>query len=213
MQTTTTGSFGELFISSVRRVPWKGFVLGLFVPLVTMQLCDLLHKPILGAILAMVWCIVFFLADLFVKKEANAFALITLFMIATQFAAHVLTARLPQDAVLLSFVGIIDEGVFCLLLLISCGTKKPLILLLLGKEVPESIPEIIRRSRFLSARMARRDASLGVFVFHANRRATFSPLSRNAADRHDRIPLRLADRSAVSRHERHASEMVLAQTL
>jgi hypothetical protein len=143
-----TPSIWRILVTSVPKAPWTGFVFGLFLPLVLMQIGDLLQMSKLGFFLALGVCAIFFVVDFFRMMWPNAFALITLFMMTTQYGAHALAARYPDRAVACSFVTILDEGMFALLFLFSLCTRKPLILFLLGKDVAESIPETIQKSSY-----------------------------------------------------------------
>lgn len=144
-------SFWDLFISSLPKVPWHGFVCGLFLPLVLMQIGGMLQTPTFSALAAIGVCVLFFAIEWRRTKQPNAFALITFFMITTQYAAHALAARHPTWTAACSFVAIIDEGTLAVLFFLSLGTKKPLILMFLGKEVTESIPEQIQKSSYYLA--------------------------------------------------------------
>lgn len=141
-------SLAKLFVTSLPNVPWNGFVFGLFVPLTLMHIGGLLGMPALGAVFAVSFCILFFCCEFVRTRQPNAFALITLFMIATQFAAKALAARMPEHATALSSVGIVDEASLAAIFFLSMWTKRPLVLLFLDRNVTEAIPPKIRRSSY-----------------------------------------------------------------
>ncbi len=113
-----------------------------------MQASGMAEMPMLGALTAMAVCVLFFAVAWQRTKQPNVFAVITFFMIATQLTAHVLAARHPTWQTAYSFVPIIDEGTLAVVFFVSSCTKRPLILLFLGKEVTEAIPEKIRKSSY-----------------------------------------------------------------
>lgn len=130
------GSFSlyRLIRFSLPRIPWKGYLLGLFVPVNIVLIFKLFNNVMTGTILALGWCILFFLADYVGARQVCVFPLITLFMIATQTAGSVYAGYHQGSALAASLVPGIDYLVVALLFLGSLMTRAPLILLFLDKE-------------------------------------------------------------------------------
>lgn len=130
------GSFSlyRLIRFSLPRIPWKGYLLGLFVPLNIVLIFKLLNNAMTGTYLAVGWCILFFLVDYVVARQVCVFPLITLFMIATQTAASMYAGYHHGSALVASLVPGIDDLVVALFFLGSLMTQAPLILLFLDKE-------------------------------------------------------------------------------
>ena len=88
----------------------------------------------------------FFIVDFVQTRQPSPFAIITLFMFTTKFAAGVMGTHWPQHAKALSFATIFDEGAIALLFFVSLATRYPLVLIFLGEHALAAIPEKIRRS-------------------------------------------------------------------
>lgn len=138
----------NIIFTSLPKVPWKDFLCGLFAPLILMQICGHFHAAVIGSILAIAWGLVFFVVDLIIRRQPNMFALITILMISTQFTAGMFAAHHSDWASTMQFVPILDNVILASLFFVSLLTKKPLILLFLGKETLESVPEKIRKSSY-----------------------------------------------------------------
>jgi len=119
---------------SLLRIPWKGFLLGLFVPVNVLLIFKLFNNAMTGTIFAVGWCILFFLADYAVARQVCVFPLITLFMIATQTAGSMYAVYHHASALAASLLPGIDDLIVALFFLGSLITRAPLILLLLDKE-------------------------------------------------------------------------------
>jgi hypothetical protein len=139
-------SFGRLFWTSLPSVPWKGFVLGLFLPLVTLQVCKAFGVPLVGVGLAIGGCTLFFIVDFVKTRRPSPFAIITLLMFTTKSGAGVAAAHWPDHAMALKLATVVDEGILALLFFFSLATSYPLIFLFLDKHTLDRIPEKIRRS-------------------------------------------------------------------
>jgi len=109
-------------------------LLGVFVPVNILLIFKLFNSVMTGTILALGWCILFFLADYVVARQVCVFPLITLFMIATQTAGSTYTGYHHGSALAASLVPGIDDFVVALLFLGSLIRGAPLIFLFLDKE-------------------------------------------------------------------------------
>ena len=116
------------------RIPWKGYLLGLFVPVNIVLIFKLFDDVMTGTILAVGWCILFFLVDYVVARQVCVFPLITLFMIATQTAGSMYAGYQHGSALVASLVPGIDDLIVALFFLGSLITRAPLILLFLDKK-------------------------------------------------------------------------------
>jgi len=119
---------------SLPRIPWKGYLLGLFVPINIVLIFKLFNSVMTGTILAVGWCILFFLADYLVAQQVCVFPLITLFMIATQTAGSTYAGYHHGSALAASLVPSIDDLVVAFFFLGSLIRGAPLIFLFLDKE-------------------------------------------------------------------------------
>lgn len=138
----------KLFATSIPRAPWKGFVFGLFLPLIVMQIGGALHKDILGVVVALGLCTVFFVVDSWRTKQLSVFPLMTFFMTATQFAAGMYAYRHAEWKMASTVVPLIDNAAVAVLFLGSLLTRTPLILAMLDRDTLEVIPEKIRQSSY-----------------------------------------------------------------
>jgi hypothetical protein len=141
-------SFWNLFCCSIPKIPWKGFIYGLFIPLMIMHIFEHFQYQLIGIAIAVAVCVIFFVIDITLTKWPCIFPLITTFMVITQYAAGVHAAYHPQSALAMSLVPGVDNGLVGLFFLGSLFTKTPLILFLLDKETVERMPVKIKKTPY-----------------------------------------------------------------
>ena len=140
--------FLELFISSIPKVPWRGYIMGLFLPLMLLHIGKQINLSILFFHICLIWCVLFFLVDFYLHRCPCIFPLITFFMVLTQFLAGYYAAVHPSSAFAMSIVPGLDNGLMSVIFLVSLLTKKPLILFLIEKDTIERMPEKIKATSF-----------------------------------------------------------------
>ena len=179
------GSFSpyRLIRFSLPRIPWKGYLLGLFVPLNILLSFKLLNNAITGTYLALGWCILFFLADYVVTRQVCVFPLIALFMIATQTTASMYAGYHHGSALAASLVPGIDDLVVALLFLGSLVRRAPLILFLLDKESVDRLTAKYGKSPYFMLAWRQITAVWGVWYLVQSVLVTYLRVTSSSAER------------------------------
>jgi hypothetical protein len=141
-------TFKELFISSIPKVPWKGFLMGFFIPIMILHAGGWFGMHMLFFYLCLIWCVLFFVIDLWIKKWPCLFPLITFFMVLTQFLAAYHAAVNPDSYLVMALVPGLDNGLMSLFFLLSLFTSKPLVIFMIEKETIEKMNIKIRKSSY-----------------------------------------------------------------
>ncbi len=129
---------------NLARIPWRDFILGMFIPLLILEFVSVHSFPLLGVYLALAWLILVLAIFLIWKHILSIFPLITLIVTATNVAGRFLIPVHP----VFKLVPSLDAMIIGLIFVGSMLTSRPFIMLLLGKDTIDRTKAKFGKSKF-----------------------------------------------------------------
>jgi len=129
---------------NLSRIPWRDFVLGMFVPMTIFEIFSMVGASLTGIYNALVWLVLVITLVAVLKHAVSMFAIITFIMLLTQTIAGFLAPQYPFFKLTASF----DYVLLGLVFIGSMLRPRPFIMALIGKETIERTEAKFGKSKY-----------------------------------------------------------------
>jgi len=129
---------------NLSRIPWRDFVLGVFVPMTIVEIFSMVGPHLTGIYIALVWLVLVITLIAVFKRTLSVFSLITFIMLLTQTIAGFLSPQYPFLRLTASF----DYVVLGLIFIGSMLRPRPFIMAVIGKDTIQRTEAKFGKSKY-----------------------------------------------------------------
>ena len=129
---------------NLSRIPWRDFLLGMFAPLMILEISSMVGSPLLGVYIALAWLVLVIALVGIIKHAVSIFAIITFIMMLTQTVAGFLVPQHPFFTLIPS----LDNTILGLVFIGSMLRPRPFIMALIGRETIERTEAKFGKSKY-----------------------------------------------------------------